>query len=331
MKKNWFTAGLLSCLCLSTFAQESTNKNAEKDSKKGEAIVTIFTNFHSGFGENNDDRGFDLERSYLGYQYNLNGGLQVKAVMDIGRSSDVGDYQRIAYIKNAMISWKYKDLTLNGGLIGTNQFGLQEKFWGKRYVMKSFQDEYKMGSSADLGLSAAYKFAPWISGDIILVNGEGYKKIQINDGLQYGAGVTVTPVNGLTLRVYGSYNEAADKEKSGMANMAAFVGYAQEKFSVGAEYNYQSNASFTKECNQNGVSAYTTVQLCPRLGIYGRWDYLSSKDDWNKSNDGMAGMVGAEVKLGKYIKLAPNFRIWSPKDDSKKNSYYAYLNCSFSL
>ena len=58
---------------------------------------------------------------------------------------------------------------------------------------------------------------------------------------------------------------------------------------------------------------------------------LSSEKDWNKDADGMAGMVGAEFKLGKYIKLAPNFRLWSPKTEGGKTASYVYLNASFAI
>ena len=45
----------------------------------------------------------------------------------------------------------------------------------------------------------------------------------------------------------------------------------------------------------------------------------------------MAGVLGAEFKLGKYIKLAPNFRVWSPKAKGADESGYFYLNASFVL
>ena len=169
---NWILAGIMACTCVGASAQES------KEEPKGKAIIQVFGNFHSGFGHNNDDRGFELDRSYLGYQYDLGKGLQIKGVMDVGQSSDVNDYHRIAYIKNAQITWKTGKLTLNGGLISTTQFNMQEKFWGYRYIMKSFQDIYKFGNSADLGLSATYEFSDWLSADVIVVNDEGYKKIQ---------------------------------------------------------------------------------------------------------------------------------------------------------
>lgn len=328
MKKRWMPTAALGMLIIPCKAQQNTNE----EKPEGKAIIAIFTNLHSGFGHNNNDRGFELDRSYLGYQYSLpNQGLEFKAVMDVGQSDDVNDYHRIAYIKNAQVTWKHKKMTLNGGLISTTQFKTQESFWGKRYVAKSFQDEYKFGSSADLGVSLAYDFNNWIAADVIVANGEGYKKLQVNDGLQYGAGVTLTPIKGFICRVYASYNEAAEKEMEDITNLNAFLGYKNQAFLIGAEWNYQSNAKNIKDQNQNGYSAYTSINLNKKIGLFGRYDYLSSKDDWNEANDGSAALMGAEFKLGKYIKLSPNVRMWVPKADNAKNSYYAYLNCSFTI
>ena len=223
MKKNVILAGLIACMSITAQAQD-----AKTEEPKGKAIVQVFGNFHTGFGVENDDRGFELERSYLGYEYKLDKNLTVKGVMDIGKSSDVSDYHRMAYIKNAMISWKTGNLTLNSGLISTTQFNFQEKFWGYRYIMKSFQDQYKFGSSADLGISATYKFADWLFADAIIVNGEGYKKVQKNDGLNYGLGTTLTPAKGLQIRLYGGLNESGEQGKENIVNLAAFVGYKSD-------------------------------------------------------------------------------------------------------
>ena len=324
MKTKVILAGLLACIGITAQAQD-----AKSEEPKGKAIVQMFGNFHSGFGAENDDRGFELERSYLGYEYKLNKELSVKGVMDIGKSNDVSDYQRIAYIKNAMVSWKKENLTLNGGLISTTQFNFQEKFWGYRYIMKSFQDQYKFGSSADLGLSATYKFANWISADAIIVNGEGYKKIQKNDGLNYGLGVTLTPLKGLNVRLYGGLNEGSESGKEDIKNLAAFIGYKCETFTVGAEYNYMQNASNKNDADQSGYSLFASTKLSKSAEVYARFDDLYSKNDWNKSKDEQAAILGAQFKLGKYVKVAPNVRMSMPKADGADNKYSAYVNCYF--
>ena len=324
MKTKVILAGLLACIGITAQAQDT-----KTEEPKGKAIVQVFGNFHTGFGAENDDRGFELERSYLGYEYNFGKGLTVKGVMDIGKSSSVDDYQRIAYIKNAMVSWKRGGLTLNGGLISTTQFNFQEKFWGYRYIMKSFQDQYKFGSSADLGISVAYKFADWISADAIIVNGEGYKKIQVNDGLNYGLGVTLTPVKGFQIRLYGGLNESGEEGKKDIANLAAFVGYKHDKFSVGAEYNQMWNASYKDGADQSGYSVFASVKVAKFADLYARYDDLYSNNDWNIAKDEAAAILGAQFKLGKYVKIAPNFRMSIPKADGAKNGYYAYVNCYF--
>lgn len=325
MKKiKFIIASIMVCVSTGTQAQD-----IKKEEPKGKAIVQVFGNFHTGFGAENDDRGFELERSYLGYEYNLGKGLSVKGVMDIGKSSDVSDYQRIAYIKNAMVSWENGNLTLNGGLISTTQFNFQEKFWGYRYIMKSFQDQYKFGNSADLGISAAYKFADWISADAIIVNGEGYKKIQKNDGLNYGLGVTLSPVKGFQIRLYGGLNESPEKNNKDITNMAAFMGYKSDKFSIGAEYNHILNSSYKEDADQYGYSVFASLNLSKETSLYARFDELKSKDDWNKAKDEQAAILGAQFKLGKYVKIAPNVRMNMPKANGADDKYSAYINCYF--
>lgn len=316
-KRNWILAALLACTCVTASAQKSNEE------PKGKAIIQVFGNFHTGFGNDNDDRGFELDRSYLGYQYDLGKGLQIKGVMDIGQSDDVNDYHRIAYIKNAQISWKTGNWTLTGGLISTTQFNMQEKFWGYRYIMKSFQDQYKFGNSADLGISAAYKFNDWLSADAIVVNGEGYKKIQKNDGLLYGLGATLSPVGGLSMRVYYGLNEGADNTMEDIRNLATFIGYKAKGFSLGAEYNRIWNAKHVKNDDHEGFSVYGNAKLNKSADLYLRFDNYSGGD---KS----AFIGGVQWKVGKYVKISPNFRYNHENvDGGNGDSYMGYISCYF--
>ncbi|MBQ4056800.1 MAG: porin [Bacteroidaceae bacterium] len=306
-------------------------QETKAEQPKGKAIIRIFTNLHTGFGQDRDDRGFELNRSYLGYQYDLGKGLQLKAVMDVGKSSAVDDLQRIAFIKNAQVSWKTGKLTLHGGMISTIQFKVQEDFWGYRYMMMSFQDYYKWGSSADLGISAAYKLTDWLTAEAIVVNGEGYKKVQKNDGLQYGLGATIQPLKGLTVRLYGSLNEGADETKEDISNVATMIGYKGKSFSVAAEYNWLGNSGNVKDADMYGYSVYGTVKMNKNLEAFARYDLLTSKDDWNEAKDESTILAGMQFKLGKYVKLAPNFRMYMPKKEGADNRYMAYISCFFGI
>lgn len=324
MKTKVFITALCVCLCIVAQAQDHKN-----EAPKGNAIIRVFSNFHTGFGAENNDRGFELDRSYFGYQYAVTPNLEIKAVMDVGKSSHVDDLQRVAYIKNAQVKWTKGNLILNGGLISTTSFKIQEDFWGYRYMKMVLQDYYKFASSADLGLSVAYKFAEWISMDAIIVNGEGYKKIQKNDGLQYGLGATFFPVEGVTMRIYGSINERSDKSLENSILYATFIGYKHEKFSIGAEYNRIENMSNIDNHNLSGVSIYSTIKLCYKVNSFLRHDNIWSKDDWNVNKDEATYMAGIEYSPCRYVKIAPNFRYHHAKSAITRNRSMAYINCYF--
>lgn len=51
-----FIAGLLGCVAMTAHAEDSN----KEETPKGKAIITIFSDIHSGFGHVNDDRGFNL-------------------------------------------------------------------------------------------------------------------------------------------------------------------------------------------------------------------------------------------------------------------------------
>ena len=70
MKKITILASLLACIGISAQAQDTTTVEP-----KGKAIINVFSNFHTGFGADNDDRGFAMDRSYFGYQYDMGNGL----------------------------------------------------------------------------------------------------------------------------------------------------------------------------------------------------------------------------------------------------------------
>ena len=328
MKRILFTA-ILTTLFLSSFAQDTPQ--AKKFKITGSPIVMVFANYHAGIGRANKESGFALDRSYLGYQFKLTEKLSGKVVFDIGPTKVAdSDLERVAYVKNAMLSWQTGDFTIDFGLIGLQQFNVQEGFWGYRYILKPFQDEYKFGSSADMGVIGKYKFTKWLSADITFINGEGYKKLNKDNKYRYGIGATIKPIDDLTIRGYvdtSSKNVEGDGTKN-QQNLALFAGYKNKYFSLGGEYNSMSNTKFEEDKNQSGYSVYSTVVLAEKFNAFGRYDNLSSKDDWS-SADGQRILFGIQYTPIKLLKIAPNFTSWNPA--SGKSASYLYLNIEFKL
>lgn len=312
LMKNKYLLPFVLFLFLANIA--SAQEKNELDFKpSAKPVVTVFANYHAGLGSNNDLSGFELNRAYFGYQFELTPNLSGSAILDAGESPSeiAGEPQkRNVYLKNAFLTWKENGFTVNGGLIKTLQFALPEKFWGYRYVAASFQDMYKMGPSADLGLTGEYQFATWLSADLSFTNGDGHREINKDNKYRYGAGVTFTPIADLSLRIYGDLYQQAGMDDD-QQTLSFFAGYKNPHFSLGAEYNYQKNNKCVNENNLSGYSIYTTVPLFSKWKFFARFDNVDSSDEddnvWN-ANTGETLIAGIEYVPIKQLKIAPSFR-----------------------
>ncbi|MCK5028429.1 MAG: hypothetical protein KAR57_02260 [Bacteroidales bacterium] len=311
------------------YAQEASTKEFVPS---GSPSVMIFSNAHSTFIDGENSSAFEIQRAYFGYKYSFSKSFSTKITLDVG-DSGTGKLQMTAYLKNAALEYKKGGLKVNFGLIGLYGFKAQEKQWGYRYIYKSFQDEHKFGSSADLGVSAVYKFSDFISADMMILNGEGYKNLQSDNTYKGALGVTLTPIKNLNFRVYYDYMSTDIAQST----LAIFSGYKADKFIIGVEYNIQLNNKLVEDNDLSGISLYTTVLATKKFNFFARYDNLRSAtpdgqdDPWNISNDGQAYILGIEYKPIKGVKISPNFQGWSPKNEDAAFETSVYLNFSYSF
>lgn len=300
---------------------------AQNFEPSGKPLLKLFSNFHSTFSDGESLSAFELQRAYIGYQYDFSPNWSAKANLDIGNPG-VGRHEMSAYIKNAFAKYSKDRLSVEFGLISTKQFKVQEKFWGYRYIEKSFQDGYKFNSSADLGASVSYEFSDAFSADLIIANGEGYKRVEADSVLRTGIGVTLTPIKNLTVRGYTDWM----KDDINQQSYAAFIGYQLDALSVGVEYNLQQNNRMREGHDFSGVSFYSTFQL-KKAKLFARFDHLASAkvgnatEGWNIERDGQLILAGFEFSPVRGVKFAPNYRGWFPKDATQKNANSIYINC----
>lgn len=304
---------------------EPRNDSSAKFKMHGKPIILIFTNFHAGFGDQKDKIGFDLDRSYLGYRLDFTKDLYATLIFDIGLPGKGLEIERIAYIKNAMITWKPGKFMLKAGLISLEQFTMQMDYWKYSYMYRSFQDIKDFGKMADMGVLVKYQFTNWFEADAFFINGEGYRKLQMDNKFRYGIGITFKPIEGLAIRFYGDRNDVSNKDSLGKAqeNLGVFIGYQNHLFSVGAEFNNLFNSHFLADYHQHGFSAYLSFVLPKNFEIFSRWDYLFSnrKED---INTGHTAILGFQYSPIKYVQIAPNYRMFV--DQNGKINHFAYLN-----
>lgn len=329
---------ILLCCALLVLALITNAQVSDDFRATGKPIARIYSNFHTGITSINDNSVFEIERAYLGYSYNMSQIFSASILFDIGSPEDESVYaivKRYAYFKNAYIRYSQNNLDVRFGIVGMNHFSLQEKFWGYRYIEKSFADRYKFGKSADLGIIAKYEISPQLTVDAAIVNGEGYSQLQTDNYFEYTAGLTLSAPEKLTWRFFANYGPS-----DGYTKMvyATFLGYEPTKnLSIAAEYNILQNYKYLENRNQSGYSFYSTYALKNNWKIFGRYDILESNTldgtttPWNLAKDGTSIIAGIEKKLHKNLKISLNYRDWFPAAANIDNEAFLYFNVEFKL
>lgn len=296
--------------------------------------MTVFTNYKAGLGNVNNVSGFNLDRAFVGYEGFFAKGFSAKIVMNVEtQSDDNGNTKFNGYLKNAQVDWRGYGFFMSVGLVNLKQFSEQENCWGHRYVFKSFQEEYGIVFCEDIGLVAGYEFSPVISADIAFTNGEGRKFKNMDNRYKYGAGITLKPLKGLILRLYGDiydipkYLEDNMVKRDKQYSIASFAGYANKYFSIGVEYNRVFNYKFDSKQDANGYSAYTTINITPKMHIYGRFDYFDTAGNMKYDNEGHAIICGFEYSPIKQIRISPNYQSWKSSKGKRENFLLLSVEC----
>ena len=311
-----------------------------QDTNKGDIFSTIFWNYNTDLSsESSKKNSFEVKRVYLGYKFKIDDKISAKVTFDIGKNSAGSDYT--AFLKTAQIDWSLKDnFKLSFGMIGNKQFKYQESIWGYRYMYKTFQDENKFGSSADLGVNGEIKVSKNLKMNLFMLNGEGYKNIQDDDGyMKIGGNLIYEISSGLSLKLY--YDSEPGNDEFNVTNVGYFIGYDKNKTRVGLEYNKINNAkSFNSpslDNNLSGFSGYISQNFSENSSVFFRYDSLESNivsgssEPWNSGKDGKLMILGYEHVVTKGFKLNLNYRNYNYTDNSINNKSMVFINAEIKI
>ncbi len=309
----------------------------------GKVYGRVFSNVHGGFVGGDNSSAFEITQAYFGYKYNMSEHFSADIKLDIGDpvEASYSKLKRYAYFKLAQLQYKKDDLTFRFGIIGMKQFKLQENFWTRKFVKKTFQDYYKFGASADIGAAVAYQFLPWLNVEALVMNGEGYKDLQTDNTYKGGLGLTMKPVKGLTLYAYSDFSNKSMWNTS----YSFFAGYKYKKASIGAEYNLQDNVDFVDNKKREGNSVYASYALFEKWELFARYDRLRSnklEDDaqeWNAStevkpypkSDGDYVIGGIQFTPIKKVKIAFDVEYYIPKIAIDDPQMFGFVHFQFDL
>lgn len=294
MKKQMVTliaAMLVSCGLLAQSSSEEFTPSGKIDGR-------IFANFNTQIGADGENASaFELKRAYVGYTYKMSPEYSARVLTDIGYGVN-GNY---LFFKNAAVFYTKNNLKVGFGIQGTYSIKYQYKIWGRRYISKSFQDNNKMATTADLGISAEYKLNNLVF-DLAFFNGEGYKNMQADNAYLTSVGVAVFLMDDkMVLRATDEY------VNNGIAqnNIAILAGFKNDKFSVGLEHNIQTNYRFTDGVDAAGSSIYGDFNFNKSFSVFARYDAFAL----SSVNDVEAYLItGVEYKLLKNLRASANLQ-----------------------
>ncbi|MBD3390507.1 MAG: hypothetical protein GF418_00700 [Chitinivibrionales bacterium] len=282
--------------------------------------------------------GFANHRAYFGYKMTIVNRFIGCVMLDVGRVDEVTDLETSvdetsgnisaistshdhrleAYAKYAYLEMKevLPRTSMTLGLRGRRQFKLQEKFWGYRYVYKSFMDANKYGSSADLGFGIAVEPFDQLSVYLDVDNGEGYKKLQMDDNYKGSLGIQAKPTGILDLYAYVDAMPVDKNDQAIQYTVAGFAGIRPvDAFRLGLEYDYQANTKGVEGSALNGISVFGIVVPWKVLEIFARFDMLST-DDYETTSKLAIG--GVQIAPHGQFKIAPNVQVSIPEGDDLK-------------
>jgi hypothetical protein len=319
---------------LSVLLAGSTIKS-QNSVNSGYHIAEIYADFH--FNTRNDDNktGFSINRAYFGYNYIADKNFSANITLNIGNPEDLAPGsvdKRYAYFREASLTYAKDKLNMTLGMTTLRLFNFQQKFWGKRYIANTYQSINGYGLLADLGFVADYKFSEKVEVDLSVMNGEGYTRLQLDNAVKTGLGITITPVKEVAIRVF---SDLLQTQGLWQATMVGFAGFKNENVTLGAEASYKSNLDLIKNHHAWGISGTAAVSLTKKLEFFTRYDYSTSivapgdVIQWNIYKDGQFLINGFQYTFNNIVKIAIDNQATFPKDKTRTISDLIFINALF--
>lgn len=281
-----------------------------KISGKTYTDVSFRENVDKGANTRQKTTAFDMKRFYLGVGYKVSPVYSATFLTDIG--DQAGHYD--VYVKNAFFQAKFAPAFMLRVGVGNNPWiPWVESIYGLRYVENTLIDRTHYGTSADWGLHALGKFADGKVGyHLSVVNGHGYGNPSRAKVPTVNLRFDARPFGGLVMGVGGSVSTlgAADSVPHTGWRFDALLGWVIRRFRVGVEgflaYDYTADQVSAKapEDLARGVSAFASWRFLPKLGVFGRFDYVQPFFDTDRQVKDAYFNAGFDYSPYKFLDLA---------------------------
>lgn len=285
---------------------------------------------------------FDISRAYLTVKKNLAGGAMARVTLDVSRISPTTnspqtlfDYIKYAYVDipvNVPASLQVIPFSMTAklGLQHNMWIDWADKAWENAWIMKQFDDNESIMSSADFGIGATGKFTvpslPEIEYHATLLNGSGYKSQETDSAKDIGLRLNTTLYqdDAVGKVIAGGYvNSKAGIFNAGSTNTKqAGVLFALENEQYGRVY-----AEYMKGTKINGYSiggfVYPSKEIAP-IALVARYDNYDPDNTASSSNDRVRSLIGAIYEYSKDVKLALDLQTYRSGSSAEQKTAYLH-------
>ena len=226
----------------------------------------VFYSYTKDGTEGKDFNKFDFDRMYFTVKSDIANDWKLNFTTDIYRNADTIGYidqskKPYSYSQGLSLRLKYAALeytpaecvTIKFGMIPTIWPGFVDVYWKYRGVVNTITDRNKLNSTADLGVSLAYKL-PMKLGEIagFVLNGDGYMSPETNRFKELGSRLTLTPfvssspgLKNLTLAGYYSKGSNSNNKSQAIRKnrFGALLNYNYYFLNIGIDADKSEDAS----------------------------------------------------------------------------------------
>ena len=237
------------------------------------------------------DVGLLIKRFYLGVDHRFNNVFSASVTADVDSvgATNGALVGRGFYIKKAFLQVRLDPaLTIQIGSSDLPWVPYSEGIYGYRYIEQTLIDRVKFGTSADWGIHLSGQLANGlISYAVSAVDGGGYRDPHLTNRVDLEGRVSLR-YHGFDAAVGGYSGQLGRNVAGGPATyhtatrLNALLAYRNSRFSVGGEYFWARNwaqVSSPIEDTSDGYSAFASVNVAPRISLFGRYDWVNPHRD----------------------------------------------------
>jgi cell division protein FtsB len=252
----------------------------------------------------------ELKRFYVGVDHKFDDTFSANITTDFRYGTNGTSKDVLVYVKKAYFQAKVApELTVRVGAADLPWVPFVEGLYGYRFVENTLIDRTKFGTSSDWGVHAGGSFANGlVSYAVSAINGAGYKTLsRSSNTIDLEGRISVNPLKTITLAVggyTGKLGKSADNLPDGAnphraTRFDALAAYTNKKIRVGVEYfaakNWNTVASSVGD-KSNGWSGFGSYAFTPKIGVFGRYDWVKPSRDINPSLKDQYFNVGVNYK-----------------------------------